>query len=266
MATGSEVTVRSPPPRRAAAPGLARQIRLSLANGRATTVYIAAYDLASTRPRVVVLPGLQPLEAWCAAHGVQEALTGGFFVRPDGVALGEVRTAGVVRRHVPFDPRWTDSRGCLHLAAGDNPKIAPRHDLPAAPGGDLLQAGPMLVRNGRQCFDPAADAEGFSAGAHQFDSDITDGRHPRAAAGIAGRWLLAVVCDGRAADESGLTLDELATLMVELGCDAALNLDGGGSTSMVSGGRLRNRPHGAVNEPIAGGRPISTGVVFLPRA
>ena len=46
--------------------------------------------------------GQAKLEAWCAAPGVQEAIGGGFFVRPHGLALGEVRTRGVVREHVPF--------------------------------------------------------------------------------------------------------------------------------------------------------------------
>ena len=122
----------------------------------------------------------------------------------------------------------------------------------------------MLVRHGRQHFDPWADTEGFSAGAYQFDSDITHGRHPRTAVGIAGRRLVAVACDGRTRDESGLTLDELAKLMIELGCDAALNLDGGGSTSMISGARLRNRPYQSHDRPEPGGRPISTALALLP--
>jgi hypothetical protein len=244
--------------------GVARRIRLPLADGRATTVYVAGYDLAHTELRVVVLSEPQPLESWCADHGFAEALIGGFFVRPDGLPLGEVRTAGVLRQHVPFDPRWAHMRACVNVPDGD-PRIAFRHELSVAPHGDLLQAGPMLVRDGREYFDAAADTEGFSAGAREFDSDITVGRHPRAALGIAGRHLVAVACDGRTRTEAGLTLGELAKFMTALGCEAALNLDGGGSTSMVSGGRLRNRPRHAYNRPEPGGRPISTALVFLRR-
>ena len=58
-----------------------------------------------------------------------------------------------------------------------------RDELPAQPRGDLLQAGPLLVRDGAPCFERALDPEGFSAGQSQFDSDITDGRHPRARSG-----------------------------------------------------------------------------------
>src|SRR5919199_89918 len=84
----------------------------------------------------------------------------------------------------------------------------------------------------------AGDPEGFSAGQRQFDSDITEGRYPRAALGIAPGKLLAVVCDGRADDDAGLSMGELAETLVALGAHSAINLDGGGSASLVAGGRL----------------------------
>ena len=51
----------------------------------------------------------------------------------------------------------------------------------------------------------------------QFDSDITVGRYPRAALGINRDWILAVACDGRGPHDAGMTLRELAELMVTLG-------------------------------------------------
>lgn len=228
-------------------------------------MYLARHDLARVEPRVVVMARPQPLERWCADHGIREALVGGFFVRPHGTPLGEVRTSGVLREHVSFDAPWSGVRACLHVEAGV-PQIAFRHELPSAPRGDLLQAGPLLVRDGRPYFDAEADAEGFSAAAHQFDSDITDGRHPRAALGLAGDTLVAVVCDGRSRADAGLRLSELAQLMTALGCESALNLDGGGSTSLISGGRLNNRPRGDFEVPVPGGRPISTAVAFALRS
>ena len=87
-------------------------------------------------------------------------------------------------------------RACVRVEGGEV-RLARRDELPAKPRGDLLQAGPLLVRDGAPCFDRALDAEGFSAGQAQFDSDITDGRHPRAALGLAEDRLVAVACDGR---------------------------------------------------------------------
>jgi exopolysaccharide biosynthesis protein len=149
--------------------------------------------------------------------------------------------------------------------AGRDGADRPRDELPEAPRGDLLQAGPLLVRDTKPVYRRARDPEGFRAGAHQFDSDISDGRHPRAALGLADGRIYAVACDGRSRHDAGLTLEELAALMAALDCQTALNLDGGGSTSLVSGGRLRNRPRGGYERPEPGGRPVSTALLFLPR-
>ena len=53
--------------------------------------------------------------------------------------------------------------------------------------------------------------------------------------------------------------------MTALGAHTAMNLDGGGSTSLISGGRLRNRPRAGLNRPELGGRPVSTALLFVPR-
>jgi len=244
--------------------GRARRARLELLDGSRTTIHVAAYDTDRTELRVALLRGQAKLEPWCAARGVDEALVGGFFVRPDGMPLGEVRTRGVARRHVPFAAPWGALRACVHVQGGVA-NIAQRDELPAQPRGDLLQAGPLLVRDGMPMFRRGDDVEGFSAGQAQFDSDITDGRYPRAALGLAAGRMYAVACDGRSRHDAGLTLEELAALMAALGCSTALNLDGGGSTSLVSGGRLRNRPRGGWERPEVGGRPVSTALLFLPR-
>jgi exopolysaccharide biosynthesis protein len=75
-----------------------------------------------------------------------------------------------------------------------------------------------------------------------------------------------VACDGRARHDAGLTRTELASVLADLGAQHALNLDGGGSTSLVCAGRLRNRPRAEYGEELPGGRAISTALAFLPRA
>jgi hypothetical protein len=155
-------------------------------------------------------------------------------------------------------------RSCVYIEAG-RVAVGRRRDLPRRPTGDLLQAGPLLVRGGRVVIAPDRDPEGFAAGQAQFDSDITAGRYPRAALGVGAGALLAVACDGRADDDCGLTLAELADLMLALGADEAINLDGGGSTSLVRGGLLVNRPREEHGLDLAVGRPISNALVFAPR-
>jgi hypothetical protein len=237
--------------------------RLALADGAQTTLHVGRYDLATTRVRVARLRRPQPLAAWCAARGVEEALVGGFYLRPDATPLGELRTRGILRAHVPFDAPWDSCRGCLHVQ-GRTVTLARRHELPPQPRGDLLQAGPLLVRSGAPVVADLLDVEGFSAGARQFDSDITDGRYPRAAIALAGGALLAVACDGRADAEAGLTMRELAEALAGLGAQTALNLDGGGSTSLIAAGVLRNVPRESHGVVLDGGRAVSTAVIFRP--
>jgi hypothetical protein len=243
------------------APSHVRHLRLQLADGAETTLHVATYAPARTALRVVRLRRQEPLASFCARRGLSDAIVGGFYVRPSGAPLGELRTRGLTRGHVPFDAPWGDVRACVHVQAGR--VVVDRRDrLPAEPRGDLLQAGPLLVHGGSVVL---GDEEGFSAGARQFDSDITDGRHPRAALGVAPDRLLAVACDGRAGDEAGLTLVELAEALVALGARSGLNLDGGGSTSLVCGGELVNVPREQHGHALDGGRAITTALVFAPR-
>ena len=75
-----------------------------------------------------------------------------------------------------------------------------------------------------------------------------DARHPRTAVGInrEGTRVLLVVVDGRSAQSAGMLLDELRRYLRHLGAWEAVNLDGGGSstiTAIVEGTpRLLNRP------------------------
>jgi hypothetical protein len=129
-----------------------------------------------------------------------------------------------------------DSAGVPHLTPFilRNGKLEPFHPLNAVGGRPLIVTDSTL--------DVAVD----TAGKGPFGE-----RNPRTAAGIArgGRQLILVTVDGREYQNAGMTLRELGNLMLGLGARDAINLDGGGSTTMVyadpdSAGRLRiaNRP------------------------
>ncbi len=124
------------------------------------------------------------------------------------------------------------------LGAIESPPIETADILTAVGGyGVILQEG-QVVR-------PSQEESGF-----------IENLHPRTAVGVAdaGRTLLMVVVDGRQPGYSeGMNLAELGQTLRWLGADAGLNLDGGGTTTMVradstGGFRLLNRP-------IDGGRP-----------
>jgi len=209
-------------------------------------------DISDGRHPRCALTGAQLLAVACDGRHADDA----------GLTLGELRIAGAPAEHVAFDAPWGARRACVHVGP-TGLAIARRPELPPQPRGDLLQAGPLLVRAGASVIT-GDDAEGFSAGAHQFDSDISEGRHPRCALALTGAQLLAVACDGRHADDAGLTLGELADALVGLGARAALNLDGGGSASLVCDGALVNRPREQHGIELLEGRPIATALVIDP--
>ena len=77
-------------------------------------------------------------------------------------------------------------------------------------------------------------------------------RHPRTAIGWNHDYIFLVEVDGRQADLSvGMTLPELAAYMIKLGCDHAMNLDGGGSATLWARGNVMNSPSEGRERPAA---------------
>ncbi len=114
---------------------------------------------------------------------------------------------------------------------------------------------PRLVRDGNISIE--SEREGGSA-------SFTNNRHPRSAIGFnadTSRFFFVTV-DGRQPGYSdGMTLPELAAFMRELGCEQALNLDGGGSTTMVVRGKVANRPSDATGE-----RAVANALLLISTA
>lgn len=108
---------------------------------------------------------------------------------------------------------WMDMRKTPHIAMLQKPP---------AGATQIIAGSHVLVSGGKSVVEN--------------ESSFSRTRHPRTAAGIAadGHTLVLAVVDGRRPGEaSGMTLTELAALMVDSGCTDALNLDGGGSTEML---------------------------------
>jgi exopolysaccharide biosynthesis protein len=92
--------------------------------------------------------------------------------------------------------------------------------------------------------------------------DFALSRHPRTAiAKLAdGRILLATVDGRQPGISAGMTLAELAQMLLDFGAVQAMNLDGGGSTTMVIDGKIVNKPSDA-----AGERSVSDALLVFPR-
>jgi exopolysaccharide biosynthesis protein len=205
-------------------------------------VYIARYDRLLYHPRLVSFESETLLREWCLDNGSLDAISGGFFDRANRRALGEIWQAGRPLPHTGFAEPWRSSRGALLIDKQGQLDIAPRFVLPPRPQNHLLQAGPTLVYRGKNLIRDNSDCEGFSSGSGQFDSDIAAGQNPRGAIGFSRDHIFTVAVDGYNPDSWGIRLDDLADIFIGLGASHALNLDGGGSVSLIHGGELVNSP------------------------
>ncbi|MEW2131804.1 phosphodiester glycosidase family protein [Streptomyces sp. NPDC005435] len=142
----------------------------------------------------------------------------------------------------------------------------------AVPGTRMAVSERMTGPAGLPLPGPVETAVGGSARllrAGVFDPEATallgPRREPRTMAAVtADGTLLLIAVDGRSRRESvGATPAEEARLARSLGAVDAVNLDGGGSTSVVLRGRLRNRPRDTEDGPVRE-RAVADGLVILP--
>jgi hypothetical protein len=170
------------------------------------------------------------------------------------VSRGRILTRPNDRPVLAFDstgrPR-IEHFGLLHENLGEGrgrSTLHPFHPMEAVGGRPILLRANAIL--------PGVDSGGTFA----------TSRHPRTAAGIAraGKRLMLVTVDGRQRPYSdGMTLRELAILMRALGADDAINLDGGGSTTMVIANasgvpRVINVPSDS-----AGERPVGNALAVV---
>ncbi|MFL6122535.1 phosphodiester glycosidase family protein [Actinophytocola sp.] len=148
----------------------------------------------------------------------------------------------------------------LTTLARPGQKLTITSRLTGARSDYVINGGPELVRDGHQHATPAADGM-VRPNDPSFYYGWAAKRNPRTIAGVdeRGRVLLVTV-DGRATTSLGLSIAESAAVAQALGMRAAINLDGGGSTTMVAHGHVLNTPSDATGE-----RPIGDAILVLPR-
>ena len=116
---------------------------------------------------------------------------------------------------------------------------------------EAVHAGPILVTN--RTINVTSEQEVF------FNTPV-DGVQPRSAIGYKKNGdIIMMVIDGRQVDSRGAYLKELAMLMIQFGCEKALNLDGGGSSSLIVNGKLINNPIGLKSE-----REVMSFIAAIP--
>ena len=173
-------------------------------------------------------------------YGCQIATNGDFFSYTD------YSTSGVAMGH---GTRWADTsdnstQGFIGFGVRNDVGIAQPSTVKAPDDWmvDVVGGRPMVVKDGAAVtFSPCSDS--FCL------------RNPRTAVGInedhTKMWL--VVVDGRSSSSAGASLNELGQLMKGLGAHRALNLDGGGSSTMYikAAGGVVNAPSDGSQRTVA---------------
>lgn len=173
-------------------------------------------------------------------------LKGSSNIPSDGYVISAVGSAREwVKTHVRKNARISFSWRLNAIEPGD--------DAVWMRAYSMLGGGPQLIKAGKIAITDTQEkmAPGFA----------TD-RHPRTAiAKLGSGKLLLVTVDGRQPGVSaGMTLQMVAELLLELGAVEAINLDGGGSTTMVIHQKIVNRPSDQTGE-----RPVSDAILVFPK-
>lgn len=170
---------------------------------------------------------------------VTQIQSGNSTIPPDGLVLsahgsqreflGQLKVGDPLELDLNLNPSW-DNLGVTQIIGG----------------------GPRLLRDGE--LQITGEEE-------RFKDDILIGRAPRTAIGItADNKLLLVTVNGRQPHISvGMTLSELGNLLIELGALQAMNLDGGGSTTMVIRNLVLNLPSDGKERPVGNAIVVVAG-------
>lgn len=273
-----------------APPWVARPGILHLKSGKTISRIFGPSDLE------LCIEGLQPVPL---TQGILEGPAHGkvwrffdsesFSPPPDAIAVsftGSLLVAIEPARADMKPPRGGATVWLLgdHAREAMKPNAASRISLRLTPQPEgevdwMVSAGPFLVRNGGSISadamflaENAGEFRPLGPAPTRFPFDAEKTRAPRTAMGStsSGGFKLVVV-DGRRSGEHscGLTLDGLAKLMQWVGCESAINLDGGGSSVMGIEGTSHaealseNSPHSIVNIPSDDGGRERIVPIFL---
>lgn len=190
----------------------------------AIAVHALVVDTSADGVRVVATPYRArwgTVTDFAQEQGAVAAINGGFWgllQRPAGIAAG----GGALWDTAEPDPDF----GHFGVQRGGRAFVREpgegEDERSLAALTDAVSGRPTLVTDGAEATE-ILDAFGSA-----------NLRQPRTAIGVSrdGKTVYIAVSDGRQSHSRGLTLYQLARLMVELGAHRAINLDGGGSSAM----------------------------------
>jgi len=207
-----------------------------------TTYYVADIRLSSVDYLKTALSS-GSLTVNKTSKVADQAKKNGAILAINGDGCGQQRNKGyVVRNGVAYrQTPWKDrdkAEDLVILSDGDFRIIDERYTTSEElrnMGGvlNVFSFGPALIKDGEICVSVGEEISGSKS----------MNNNPRTAIGMIEplRYVM-VVSDGRTRNSKGLSLYELASVMIDCGCRVAYNLDGGGSSTMWFNGRVINYP------------------------
>ncbi|WP_375584799.1 phosphodiester glycosidase family protein [Cyclobacterium xiamenense] len=175
---------------------------------------------------------LKKTSQFAAENQAIVAINGGFFDMKNGGSVDYIKVKGTVINNTRVK---TDRGNALLMLSKKTIAILPTEgvDYENSAFPNVLLSGPLLLQQGK-----ATNLE---------QNAFNKNRHPRSALALTkeGKLLLLVV-DGRNARAQGMRLEELAKVLRWLGARDAMNLDGGGSSSLYVNSKTKT---GLVNHP-----------------
>jgi exopolysaccharide biosynthesis protein len=197
---------------------------------------------------------LKPTSSFGLKNNAMAAINGSYFDRDNGGSVTYLEMHdSVISTTRPGNLKWSkpdslingaivirkDSSVIIQLANTDEFYEKSNQEIA------VLGAGPILLLNSKPIRLP--------------NMDLVNERNPRTCLCDTKEALVFITIDGRSKEAAGMSLDETQHYLKNIGCVDAINLDGGGSTTLW----IRNQ--GIVNFPSdrSGERPVSNALLII---
>ena len=197
---------------------------------------------------------LKTTSSFAKRENAVAAVNGGFFNMDAGgsVTYFEINDTVISRNRIP-ELKWGISgsimNGAIVLTNGFDLAIQPTYTEEyyetSKEESAVLVTGPLLLLNSEIMELP--------------DIKFVNNRHPRTCLCTSKESVVFITVDGRKKEAKGMSLIEVQKFLLTIGCIDAINLDGGGSTTMWT----KNK--GIVNFPSdkSGERPVSNALLIV---
>ncbi len=179
------------------------------------------------------------------------AINGGFFDMKNGGSVDHIKIEGKL-----VNPTRTASNRANSILSIHNKHItiqkASLDNTVGSAADNVMLSGPLLVLEGNRV--------------NLENNPFNSNRHPRTAIAInRGNKLILMVVDGRNSQANGMSLIELSKVLQWIGAKDAMNLDGGGSSTLyISGYNVVNYPSDNKLFDHEGQRPVAN-IIYVKK-